>query len=368
MPVAKRILIYRLGSLGDTIAALPVFNTITEAFPNADISLLTNQPILAKAAAIESVLGGNPFFNRIIKYPVGTRNLLLLFKLIKEIRRFKPDTVCYLASVRARGSMRKTRLTVWRDKLFFKAAGIKEFIGLPQLPEDFLLATDPLTGEREWEPQRLARRFKSLGEINLADDRLWNLHFTDEELALADSYIKPLDNNHPIVVASIGTKLQANDWEQPNWTDLLKRLSQNLPGAQLIMLGAADEAERANSCLEAWAGSNLNLCGQTSPRVSAAILKQAKVFIGHDSGPMHLAACVGTPCVAVYSARNLPRQWFPRGDFNQIIYHHTDCAGCGLGTCIIQQKKCILSITVGEVEQAVMKVLNLNGVANTPDA
>ena len=75
-------------------------------------------------------------------------------------------------------------------------------------------------------------------------------------------------------------------------------------------------------------------------------------------GPMHLSAAVGTPCVAIYSARNFLRQWTPRGDFNKILYHKTDCAGCGLELCIEQKKKCILSITVDEVQNSALQLLN----------
>jgi ADP-heptose:LPS heptosyltransferase len=77
------------------------------------------------------------------------------------------------------------------------------------------------------------------------------------------------------------------------------------------------------------------------------------MFVGHDSGPMHLAAAVGIPLVAIYSARALPRMWYPRGHKYQIIRHKTDCEDCKLEICIEQKKKCILSITVDEVMQAV---------------
>jgi ADP-heptose:LPS heptosyltransferase len=72
---------------------------------------------------------------------------------------------------------------------------------------------------------------------------------------------------------------------------------------------------------------------------------------------MHLAACVGVPCVAVFSARNIPRQWLPRGNFNEILYHRTDCAGCGLEVCTAQKKKCLSAISVDEVACAVRCVL-----------
>jgi ADP-heptose:LPS heptosyltransferase len=73
---------------------------------------------------------------------------------------------------------------------------------------------------------------------------------------------------------------------------------------------------------------------------------------------MHLAGAVGTPCVAIFSARSLPGQWFPRGARNTMIYHQTECFGCGLEVCVQHSKKCLLSITVDEVMQAVGKHLS----------
>lgn len=362
MPGAKKILIYRLGSLGDTIMALPVFNKIIDTYPDADITLLTNKPVMAKAAAIESVLGEKSFYNRTLNYPVGTRDWRLLFKLLREIRSLKPDTVFYLAGVRSSGNIRAAKLTAWRDRMFFRAAGIKQFIGFPTLHADFCLDVDPRTMDFEWEAVRLARRFTTLGKIDLDDEAAWNLHLTTQELADADHIINSFASGaQQFIVASIGTKRQANDWEQQNWLRFFEKLGKSLPDRYLIMLGAADEAGQSDLCLAAWGDNGLNLCGKTSPRVAAAILKQAQVFIGLDSGPMHLAASVGTPCVSIFSARGLPRQWYPRGHSNKILYHKTDCAGCGLDVCIVQQKKCILSITIDEVYDAVTAVLNLNG-------
>lgn len=160
----------------------------------------------------------------------------------------------------------------------------------------------------------------------------------------------------PIVAISTGTKFQPNDWGQDNWLNLISQLRPLLSKWTLIMIGSEDDALFASSCIKLW-GGGLNLCGKTSPRLSAAILKHAEFFIGHDSGPIHLAACVGIPCVGIFSARNHPGQWYPRGSFNQIIYHSTECGGCGLENCIIQKKKCILSITVEEVKQAITKTI-----------
>ncbi|MXV17444.1 glycosyltransferase family 9 protein [Hufsiella ginkgonis] len=355
-PARKRILVYRIGSLGDTIIALPAFNKVCEMFPDADITLLTNRPIVSKAAAVESVLGQGYFFHRVVNYPSGTRNPLVLLALWKELRALKIDIAINLATTRILKDLATTKRTVLRDKWFLWSTGIRQFLGFPAIRQDFELSIDPVTGQYEWEALRVMRRLESLGPADLTSDRYWDLHFSEEELGQAKQALQPLAPGQPIVAMCAGTKMQSKDWEEQNWLSFTSRLKTLLPGWQLVMVGAPDEAARADKCIETW-GGGVNLCGKTSPRVSGAVLKQARVFVGHDSGPMHLAAATGTPVVAIYSARNLPRQWFPRGDGNRIIYHKTDCAGCVLEVCVAEKKKCILSVTVDEVIDAVMEVL-----------
>ena len=101
----------------------------------------------------------------------------------------------------------------------------------------------------------------------------------------------------------------------------------------------------------------LNLCGALTPRESAAVFARATLFLGHDSGPGHLASAVQTPTITVASARNLPGIWFPYGSRNRVLYHSVDCQGCELLVCIEQKKKCILSITVDEVLAQVTPLL-----------
>lgn len=50
-------------------------------------------------------------------------------------------------------------------------------------------------------------------------------------------------------------------------------------------------------------------------------MQSAEIFLGHDSGPMHLAASTGTPCVAIFGNYNMPRQWYPFGDQHRIIHN-----------------------------------------------
>jgi ADP-heptose:LPS heptosyltransferase len=67
---------------------------------------------------------------------------------------------------------------------------------------------------------------------------------------------------------------------------------------------------------------------------------------------MHLAAAVGTPCVAIFSSQNLPGEWFPYGKIHKVLYRDIECGGCRLTICIEREKACIRSISVEDVFNA----------------
>jgi heptosyltransferase-3 len=166
---------------------------------------------------------------------------LFCLELIKQISELKIDTVVYLAGVRTLKTLLKTKLTVFRDWLFFKAAGVKNTIGFPSVLPDFELSVDEATGHLEWEAKRLARRVKHLAILRLMMILTGILSFTAEEINAAGQQFAPLAAGQPLIAASTGTKSQVNDWEEHNWLKLLKQLSPLCPGWQLVMVGGPDE-------------------------------------------------------------------------------------------------------------------------------
>jgi ADP-heptose:LPS heptosyltransferase len=348
------ILVYRLGSLGDTIIALPAFHAIKKAFPNFRITLLTNKPVASMAAPAEAIFAGSGLVDEVLDYPIGTRNPFVFGCLLWRLRARRFGAVFNLTEYRSDAATR-------RDFFFFCIAGAKRFYGFNLEARDKKPAPDFSTGEVEWEASRLVRRVASFSQVDLDDDKFWDLRLTNEEQREAELLLAKVSNHDQLIAFSIGTKVQSKDWGIANWRDLSHRLAADLMGWSVVFLGSAEEAEQSEACSSSWGQMGLNLCGKSSPRVSAAILSKCKLFIGHDSGPMHLAACVGTPCVAIFSARNLPRHWFPRGNKNVIIYKRTECAGCGLEVCTIEQKKCLTSISVKHVQDAVFSQLQTLG-------
>jgi ADP-heptose:LPS heptosyltransferase len=348
-----------MGSLGDTVVALPALHLIAKAFPNAERRMLTNFPVSVKAPAAAAILAGNGLIHGYFRYIVGTRSVKELAALWWTLIRWRPEVLVYLGPRRGVAAAK-------RDAKFFRICGIRWQVGVPVTHEMQGWLLQEKTGALEPESERLARNIAELGDPEIDSRTAWDLGLTPAEEARAAEALTAA-GGRPVLAVSVGTKVQSKDWGKENWRALLERLGVAFPGYALVLAGVKEENEASEFAAQGWrtgAGGDacvVNLCGLLTPRESAAVFARAKVFLGHDSGPMHLAAAVGTPCVAIFAARNIPRVWFPHGDRHRVIYHEVDCMGCGLETCIEQKKKCLTSVTVQEVFEAVRQALGRTG-------
>ncbi len=349
----KRVLIYRLGSLGDTLVALPAFHLVARAFPDAERRLLTNFPVNAKAPPAAAILENTNLVHGYFRYSAGTRSPRELLALWWQLLRWRPQALVYLGPARGVEAAR-------RDAKFFRLCGVQRLIGVP-ITED-MQKNRWEESEQALEPEgaRLSRNLAELGDAHLDAPSSWDLHLTSAEHARAAEVLTPTAGRASIAV-SVGTKVQSKDWGRENWRALLGRLATLHPDYSLVLCGAPEEIDASEFAADGWRENSgnpvVNLCGRLTPRESAAVFARARIFVGHDSGPMHLAAAVDTPCVAIFAARNKPRVWFPYGKQHRVLYHQTDCWGCGLETCIVERKKCLTSITVEEVVTQVHALL-----------
>ncbi len=301
-----------MGSLGDTVAALPCFHKLAETFPNAERYVLTNIPVSSKAAALELVLGGSGLIHGVIDYPLKLRSLKEAWGLARRLRALQATTLIYLTPSKGHFFL------LCRDLLFFRLSGFSRIIGAPLARDLRYPRVDAATGFDEYECSRLARSLAALGPIDLDDPKNWDLRLSDAEQKIGDQALAAF-NGKPFIAVNMGGKVVENHWGRANWRELLRGLSDTRGGYGLFFLGAADEAEAAEDLADAWPGIVVNACGKLLPRESAGALRRASVFVGHDSGPMHLAAAVGVTCVAPFSGYNRPRKWYPYGPKHRIV-------------------------------------------------
>jgi len=351
--IPKRVLIYRLGSLGDTLVAMPALRLVARAFPDAERLMLTNFSVSIKAAPMSQILDGTGLVHGYIEYPIGMRDKSQLNTLRRKLKSLDIDCLVYLTG--SRGGLKTLR-----DALFFRSCGIRRMIGVPYA-RDQRAVRYLGDGQYEYEGARLARCINALGDAGMQDQDSYEPGLSDEELREGERLLCDLSGCQPLIAVSVGAKVDVKAWGDENWSSLLSSLSGECPGTGLVMLGSADERARCERLLQNWQGTSLNLCGAVSVRGSAAVMKHAQLFIGHDSGPMHLAASVGTPCVAVFSSRNLPGEWYPQGKMHHVLFTPMACQGCKLDVCEERNKECIRSISVADVLDAARHLLKDGG-------
>src|ERR1700722_17777901 len=218
MPTStKRILIYRMGSLGDTLIALPALHLVARAFPDAERRMLTNFPINVKAPPVAAILENSGLVHGYFRYAVGTRSPRELLSLWWQLTRWRPEVLIYLGPVRGIEAAR-------RDATFFRLCGISRLVGVPDTED--MQQNRWLESEQVLEPEgaRLARNLAELGDAHLDDPASWDLHLTPVEHGRAAQALAVVAGT-PIIAVSVGTKVQSKDWGRENWRALLTRLA-----------------------------------------------------------------------------------------------------------------------------------------------
>jgi ADP-heptose:LPS heptosyltransferase len=344
------ILVFRIGSLGDTVVSLPALRVIRRRHAGSPVTLLTNTPADGglKAASSTQVLEGTGLVDDYIEYPHGSLSPSKLWRVLRTIRR-KGPRICYFLMPN------RSHVQARRDRLFLRLAGIREIIGL----DPGLFATRaPREGEFLWESEA-ARLMRTLGVAQpILKPNDFSLEITPAEIRIALQRLRSSGIEGAHIVISIGAKSPVNDWGDPRWIECLQIIGKNATGIGLVAIGSTVEAERSDRLLRDWPGPCANFCGHLSPRESASVLAGAILFLGHDSGPMHLAAAVETPTIAIFSARNMPGIWFPFGQERNVFYNSVPCRGCGLEVCVENGQRCISEIDARRVAERAISLVS----------
>jgi heptosyltransferase-1 len=226
---------------------------------------------------------------------------------------------------------------------------------------------------REW-PNNLATNHK----VSLKED---DHHISDRSLAVAaEAFPKgtdrplagplPVDEmmldavqrtlnreglkNDPLVVLHHGTTWDTKKWPQKNWAELASTLCDEMNLPPILTWGNEDELEVVKFIRDATSGSAViwpkgDLCEL------AALLKRADVVVGTDTGPIHIAAAVGTSTVSIYRVTDSERNG-PRGENHILFQSPLDCSPCLRKECE-RNDECAHSVGVKEVVLAISSFL-----------
>ena len=339
-----RILVFRSGALGDTIVALPAIRALHDSFPAAELVLMTANDG-AGTVWTDEVLRDFGWFRHVVTYRArDLASVGSLARLVARVRALRPDLVVHL------GSDHNAGLRIWRDRLFFLLAGTRRFVAASSTKVTFF---GRLRRERREYPHEVDRLLDAVRAAGVAETPVRfalpvsAAHEARVDALLAASALAP---GRPLVAVCPGSKQPAKRWPLDRWAALGARLIAE-GGANVAIVGGADEARAAAVVARDWpAGRWTVLASKLSVLESAAALRRACLYVGNDTGAMHLAAAVGTPCVAVFAAREPGRSWHPYGH-DHVVLRRDDvpCANCYLTDCTSEGLRCLTAIDVATV-------------------
>jgi ADP-heptose:LPS heptosyltransferase len=349
------ILIYRFGQLGDTLIALPALWAVRRAFPDATLTYLASEHPGSGYVAARSVLPAAGLIDDWLTYAgEGAGRVRGLFRLWKALRQRRFDILVYLVP---RG---RTRRAVWRDLLFFRLAGIRRVVGHQGLtPVPARIPGQPLPvveHEADYLLQRLAQSGLPLPS-RTADDL--GLALTPQEHQAAEEWLRAHVRGYPdagpLVGIGPGSKAPSNIWPEERFAALGHRLIRELHLVPVVF-GGPEDRPVAERLLRQW-GCGSSAAGALAIRPAAAVLARCRLYVGNDTGTMHLAAAVGTRCVAVFSAQDWPGRWNPYGPGHAVLRRQVPCEGCRLKVCTTEGLRCLTEISIEDVLSGCRAVL-----------
>jgi ADP-heptose:LPS heptosyltransferase len=272
----EHILVIRLGALGDLVFCFQSFADIRSAHPDAEIVLLTRAPFAPFAQSM-------PWFDRVI---VETHPGLIQpgewAALLAEISAFAPDRVYDL-----QGKTRQTILYTLLGGVFGPEwSGAAPFCKFP----------------RPWPPapgmhftEFLAAQLRA---AHVPPGSPVDLGWLDAPI---DRFMLP--KNYAVIIAGCSADAPHKRWAGQNYAALAQALQAR--GIDCVAIGTdADAAAIAE--IKSFAPAIIDLCGKTSLFELAGILRRAAIVIGNDTGPIHMAAAVGAPTLALFSGKSNP--------------------------------------------------------------
>lgn len=334
----KNILVIKLRYIGDVLLATPVLHALRKRFPGARLTMAVNE-------GTEDVLKWNPDLDEVLVVDRG--GLAQQISFLREVRRRRFDCVIdltdgdrsamlsWLSGAPVRIGFNEEHR--WRGLLYTSVA---------QPGSDVIHRM-----ERDLEAVRI------LGiEPKASPLVLRTSHQDDDEAArLLREAGQDADSPSPLVMLHPGARYWFKTWPAERFATLADRLT-DAYGCRVLVGGDAGDREVAAAICARARSAPAVLAGRTTLLQFAAVLKRCALFVGNDNGPMHMAAALGTPVVALFGPSN-PSVWGPRGGKVEVLSKGLDCRPCFHPTCKRGEDNCMRQISVDEVFAAAEQLL-----------
>ncbi len=337
----SNILIIKMSAIGDVILSVPSLRAVRAKYPKANIKVLVG-------IQSREVLDGCPYINDkiVCDFKGKHRGITGLWRLGKELRRSCFDMVIDLQN------NKKSHFLS-----FLSFAPLR--YGYDNKKWSFLLNRKIRDDAPHLDPTEHQFRVLKIAGIKTHDKRLelWPADAEEKQIdkLLADSWMKPSAGLVGINVRA-SAKWVTKNWPISNIAGLCDRLAREF-NIRVVLTGALEDVDFARAIVSASKAKPLILAGKTGILDLASLIKRFKVYLTPDSAPMHIAAAVGTPCVALFGPTD-PRRHVTSSKNCIVVIRKDDlkCSPCYSPNCV-KNFVCMKRISVDEVLAAMKPYL-----------
>ncbi|MDH7570066.1 MAG: glycosyltransferase family 9 protein [Armatimonadota bacterium] len=336
----QRILVVKMSSIGDVLLATPVSRALREAFPQAHLAWAVDRRC---APIVEE----NPYLDELIVMRRDTGRLRDIFSYWAETRRYPP----FDWTLDLHGLARSALVTL-ASRAPFRAGRADAREGSRFAYNRRVVVPCPGAHRVDY----YAAFLEELGIPVRCREMILPQSPADEEQArvlLADAG-KGAHGSGPWVAMSLTAGRPQKCWPVTSFAQLADRLQQR-HGCRVVVLGAPGDRPVADALKAAMATQPVDLVGRAGLKTVAALLRQVDLFISADTGPMHMAAAVKTPVVALFGPTD-PALYGPHRVEHIVIRKHCRCAPRWRHP-VCHDNECMRAISVEEVEEAALRLL-----------
>lgn len=337
----KKILVIKFGGIGDVLLMTPVLSNLRAYFPNCVIYLLT----LRKS---RDILVDNPYMDRVITYDPNEDGS---WCLIKNIRKQKWDLVIDLYS-----NPRTALITWW--------SGAKYRFGFDFRGRSY--AYNIKMKGRGSEVHNVDFNLDALIKLGIPVDSkkiVVDVNIVHEEFANDFFKANNLYSKQSIAIGLTGG-WETKKFKPEGYIKLIKAINQIYDVNFVLIWGNTAEKAEAEK-IHDQIPENTFIIPDSPIRYLAAILKNCTVYIGNDSGPMHIAESMDTPVLGIYGPTN-PKLQGPYGDNNLFVRNEKlDCLECNLLECPIGNI-CMTELEISTIIDKLKKLIQLNHLIFQP--
>lgn len=348
-----RILIVKTSSLGDVIHALPVLDYLKQVSPGAEIDWVVDE-------AFADALRGNPLIARLITVRIREwRHHPFVAATWREVAEARQALSEHLYDIifDIQGNL-KSGIILWLTRGKRKVGFARQHL---QEPVNRFFTTLQVPFRRQ--DYHATENYLRVVSVPFGRDYPGMKLSTDiytgpEEDNAAEALLATLSDGM-VFLFHCGTTWTTKLWTEENWVALAQRVLSTYPEST-ILFSRGNDAEREAALRIATAiGPRGRMLERYSLKGFAALLKKVDLVVGPDTGPIHLAAAVGTPTVSFYRITDGAEKG-PRGEGQVIVQSPLSCTGCHRKYCD-RDVECRGSITVERMFAGIESLLPEHG-------